>query len=512
MLRPRRLSLATTTAPPFCMIVANARPPLSGLIAGPLLFVVLLLFPPPADLSPQAWRTAAVALWMAVWWMTEAIPIAATALLPLAAFPLLDIQPIEAAAAPYANPIIFLFMGGFMMAGAFQRWGLHRRIALAIVHRLGTRPAHVVAGFMLASAGISMWVSNTATAVMMLPIGLSVLALVANGGGEVGGEEGSAAGGEAGSADRNFALCMLLGIAYACSIGGLATLIGTPPNALLAGYMLEAHGVRIGFAQWMLVGLPLVVVTLPLTWLVLTRWLYPVGREEIPGGRELIGGQRRALGPMSGAEKLLTVVVSLVALAWVTQPLLARVIPGVSDAGIAITGALLMFVLPGDLREREPLLDWRTAAALPWDVLILFGGGLSLAAAISRSGLAEWIGSSLGGLPGGSTLVVVVAVTTVVIFLTELTSNTATAAAFLPVVGSVAVGMGMDPLMLAAPAAIAASCAFMLPVATPPNALVYGTGHLRIPEMARAGLVLNLLFVGAITALTWTLVAAVLVG
>ena len=484
------------------MIAATAYSRLVGLLAGPVFFLILLTAPAPAEMPAEAWRTAAVAVWMAIWWITEAIPIAATALIPLALFPLLRIAPIDAAAAPYANPSIFLFMGGFMMAAAFQRWGLHRRIALAIVHRLGTRPGNVIAGFMLASACVSMWVSNTATAVMMLPIGLSVVALVGSRG------EPDPTGATV-PEEHNFAVCMMLGIAYACSIGGLGTLIGTPPNALLAGYMLEAHGVRIGFGEWMLVGVPLVLVTLPLSWLALTRWLYPVGRAEIPGGRELIEEQRAGLGPMTAPEVALGVVVTMVALAWVLQPVIARYLPGVSDAGIAITGALLLFIIPASLRRREWLLDWRTAASLPWDVLILFGGGLSLAGAISRSGLADWIGRSLGGLEGWPVLAVTIAVATVVIFLTELTSNTATAAAFLPVVGSVAVGMGLDPLLLAVPAALAASCAFMLPVATPPNAIVYGTGHLRIPEMARAGLALNLLFIVAITALTHTLVARV---
>jgi solute carrier family 13 (sodium-dependent dicarboxylate transporter), member 2/3/5 len=487
------------------MLAATAKLRYAGLLAGPVLFLSLLFAPPPEGMPDAAWRTAAAAVWMAVWWITEAIPIAATALLPLALFPVLAIESIEGTAAPYANPIIFLFMGGFMMAGAFQRWGLHRRIALSIVHRLGTRPRAVVAGFMLASASVSMWVSNTATAVMMLPIGLSVVGLVA--------PPGTVdVAGTTEAKERNLGVCMMLGIAYACSIGGLGTLIGTPPNALLAGFMAESYGVRIGFGEWMLVGVPLVVVTLPLTWLLLTRFIFPLGSDEIPGGRELIRRQRAELGPLSRPELVLAVLVTLVALGWIFQPLLARRLPGISDAGIAVTGALLMFVLPARLADGEFLLDWETAARLPWDVLILFGGGLSLAGAISRSGLSEWIGLSLGGLDAWPAVGVTLAVTTVVIFLTELTSNTATAAAFLPIAGSVAIGMGLDPLLLAAPAAVAASCAFMLPVATPPNAIVYGTGFVRIPEMARAGLYLNLMFIVAITALTYSLLRMVLVA
>ena len=480
------------------MIVAGDRIRYAARAAGPAFLVLVLILPPPAGMEPIAWRTAGVAAWMAIWWISETIPIAATALLPLALFPLLAIQPIDAAAAPYANPIIFLFMGGFMIAGAFERWGLHRRIALQVVHAVGTRPASIVGGFMIASALLSMWVSNTATAVMMLPIGISVIGLTT----PVRGDDAS----NESVQEHNFALCTMLGIAYGCSIGGLATLIGTPPNALLAGYMAETYGVRIGFGQWMLVGVPLVVVTLPLTWLLLTRAIYPVGDVAIEGSAEAIARERSGLGPITRPEALLSAVVLTIAIAWITQPLLANVLPGLSDAGIAILGALVLFVLPAGDGSGETLLGWRSAGRLPWDVLILFGGGLSLAAAISRSGLADWIGTALSGMSGWSLVLVALITTLVVIFLTELTSNTATAAAFLPVVGSVAVAMGADPILLALPAALAASCAFMLPVATPPNAIVYGTGRVRIPEMARAGFALNLLFLAAIVLVNFTLV------
>lgn len=469
-----------------------------GLILGPLALILLLLLPPPEGMSTEGWRTTAVGLWMALWWVTEAIPIPATALLPLVLFPSLGILAMGEAAAPYANPLVFLFLGGFVLALAMQRWELHRRIALSIVRAMGTKPHMLVLGFYIATGFLSMWVSNTATAVMMLPIGLSVIDLVLR-----------AHPGSRDPADSHFAVNLMLGIAYAASIGGLATLIGTPPNALLAGFMLEAYGVEIGFAQWLLVGLPLVAVMLPLTWLVLTRLVYPIRIREIPGGREMIEREVRALGPMSRAEISVAIVFVLTALAWIFRPLLEGAVPGISDTSIAIAAALVLFVIPVDLKRSEWVMNWEWAERLPWGVLLLFGGGLALADAVKETGLAEWIGGSLSGLSAWPTLALIFAVTVLILFLTELTSNTATAAAFLPVVSALAVGLGENPLLLAIPAALAASCAFMLPVATPPNAIVFGSSFITIPQMARAGLVLNLMFVVAITLLTYTLVLAV---
>ena len=463
-----------------------------GLILGPVLFALLLLLPPPAGMTPAAWRTAATGILMAVWWITEAIPIPATALVPLVLFPLLGVAPIGAAAAPYANPVIFLFLGGFLIAAALQRCGLHRRMALTIISLVGTSPRRLVGGFMAATAFISMWVSNTATVVMLLPMALSVLTLVESRGGR-------------GAADANFGVTLLLGLAYAASIGGVGTLIGTPPNALLAGFMDEAYGVRIGFVEWMLLGVPLVLVALPLTWLLLTRVLYPVPGEDVGGGADLIRSELRRLGPLSRAELLVGGITALTAIAWVTRPLIDDVIPGISDAGIAVGGALLLFVIPPGGRERSPLLGWEDAQQLPWGVLLLFGGGLSLADAIEETGLATWIGEALGAVAAWPPLLVVLTATTVIVFLTELTSNTATAAAFLPVVAALAVGIGADPLLLAVPVALGASCAFMMPVATPPNAIVYGSGRLTIPQMARAGFWLNLLMIVLVTAAAFLL-------
>jgi sodium-dependent dicarboxylate transporter 2/3/5 len=445
-------------------------------------------------MEPAAWRAAGVGLLMAVWWMTEALPIPATALVPLALFPLAGVVDIRAAAAPYAHPIIFLFLGGFLLGKGLERWNMHTRLALGVVAAVGTEPRRIVLGFMLAAGFLSMVISNTATAVMMLPIALSVVALAQRD--EVGTE----------AEDHTFALVLMLGVAYACSVGGLGTLIGTPTNAFLAGFVSETYGVEVSFAGWLAVGLPLVVVGLAVIFFMLTRVIFPVRLPEIPGGRAFIRERRAALGPVSAPERRVGVVFGVVAALWMTRQLWQDLAPGASDAGIAIAGGLALFALPAGLRQRAGaggastrLLDWDTAKTLPWGILLLFGGGLSLAGAISETGLAAWIGASLavfGALPIWA-LVGVVVVT--IVLLTELTSNTATAAAFLPVLAALAAEVGAAPGLLLVAATVAASCAFMLPVATPANALAYGSGHVSIGEMARAGVWLNVTFAVLVT-------------
>lgn len=479
------------TTPETSGVEAPALRP-TALLIGLAVFGVVLALPPPAGMTPAAWRVAAVAALMATWWITEALPIPVTGLMPLLLFPPLGIAGMAEAAAPYADPLIFLFLGGFVLALGLERWGLHRRIALAIVARTGTRPAGLVGGFMLATAFLSMWVSNTATAVMMLPIGLSVIGLM-NGGAKPAAPDG-------------FAPALLLGIAYGASVGGLATLIGTPPNALLAAFMQRNHGVEIGFAQWMVVGVPLVAVMLVLTWLILTRVAFRLGDAEIAGSAEVLETERAGLGALSAPEWRVGAVFVVTAALWILRPLIGGV-PGLTDTGIAIAAAVVLFVVPSG--RGGALMDWQTAQRLPWGVLLLFGGGLSLAAAIAKSGLAAWIGAALGGLAGWPVLLVLLLVTAGVIFLTEITSNTATAAAFLPLAAAVAPALAVDPFLLTIPVALAASCAFMLPVATPPNAIVYGSGQLTIPQMARAGFLLNLAGVVVITAVTWAAVGAV---
>ena len=464
----------------------------AGLVAGLAVLGGMLVLPTPAGLEPAGWRAAAVAGMMAVWWMTEALPIAATSLVPLAAFPLLGVASIDAAAAPYANPIVFLFLGGFLLAKGLERWGLHRRLALGVIARVGTEPRRIVLGFMLAAAALSMGISNTATAVMMLPIAASVVELARRD--DVGSE----------AEDRTFALVLMLGVAYACSIGGLATLVGTPTNALLAGFVATTYGADLSFSGWLAFGLPLAAVGLAVTYVLLTRVVFPVRLAAIPGGRAFVREQLAALGPMTAPERRVALVFGGVSVLWVVRPLLASVVGGLSDTGIAMTGALALFVLPAGAStgtaRGERLLDWDTARTLPWGVLLLFGGGLSLAAAIAETGLAEWLGGLLAGasvLPAWALVGLVVAL---IVSLTELTSNTATAAAFLPVLAALAASTGTDPLLLLVPATAAASCAFMLPVATPPNAIVFGSGHVTIGQMARAGLWLNLAFTLLVTA------------
>ncbi|QXD17307.1 DASS family sodium-coupled anion symporter [Rhodocaloribacter litoris] len=469
-----------------------------GLLLGPALFVVMLVLPPPEGLPLEGWRTAAVGLLMAVWWITEALPIPATALLPIVLLPYLGITGIGDATAPYANPVIFLFMGGFILAIGMQEWGLHRRIALTIIRVIGTRPTSILLGFMIASAFLSMWVSNTSTVLMMLPIAVSIIDLMKRQG--VIGLAGTRS---------NFELVLMLVIAYGCNIGGMGTLVGTPPNALLAGFFSETYGIDIGFARWMMIGVPLVVVSIPLAFLLLTRVLYPIRVRSFEGGQAVIMREWKELGPMSIAEKRVAAIFALTALLWMTRPLLANALPMLSDAGIAMTAAIALFLAPSGSLEKPFLLDWPAARALPWGVLILFGGGLSLAGAISDTGLATYLGERIASLPGWPTLAVLLLVVTLVVFLTEITSNTATAAAFLPILASVALGMDQNPLLFTVPAALAASCAFMLPVATPPNAIVYGTGHVTIGEMSKTGLWLNLLFIILITLITYLLVGLV---
>ncbi|MDP3069790.1 MAG: DASS family sodium-coupled anion symporter [Opitutaceae bacterium] len=454
----------------------------SGWVLGPGALLITLLVPPPDGLSAEGWRTAGVALLMAVFWICESVPIPVTALLPLGLFPALHLGDIRETAAPFANPVIYLFLGGFLIALAMQRWGLHRRVAINLIGAMGTRPARLVGGFLLASAVVSMWVSNTATALMMLPIAVSIIQMV------------PATGGTA-RTRQAFAAALMLAVAYGATTGGMATLIGTPPNALLAAYVGKVYGFTIGFGQWMLLGVPVVLVTLPIVYLVLTRVSFKLDRSEIPGMAERITTERSGLGSWSRGEIGVLVVFVLTALGWIFQPLLAKSLPLLNDTTIAIMGGLLLFFIPINLKRGEFLMNWETTKGLPWDVLLLFGGGLSLAGNIEKHGLSRYLGTLCAGLEGIPMMAILGVVCFGILMLTELTSNTATAATFLPVVAALGTSLGENPLFFLIPAALAANCSYMLPVGTPPNAIVFGSGHVALPQMARAGIWLNVLLV-----------------
>nr|NLD41664.1 DASS family sodium-coupled anion symporter [Actinomycetales bacterium] len=432
------------------------------------------------EFTPHALKvTAAVAVLMGTWWVTEAIPLPATALVPLVAFPLSGTSAFGPTAAPYANGTIFLFMGGFFLALAIQRWNLHRRIALGIVLLVGTKPKQLILGVMIATGFITMWVSNTATAVMMIPIGLSVLSLV---------YEGAST---STILKSNFGKAMVLGVAYAASITSVATLIGTPPNALLRAYILENLPDReLSFGSWMLFATPLAWIFLFIGWWLMVNVLWKPEITEIPGGKPLIQKEFRGLGPMSRGEKMVAVVFAAGALSWIFLPSLFDVF---SDELVAMIIALVLFITPVYAREGVNLLDWSTAKNIPWDVLILFGGGLSLSRMFTVTGFSQWIGEQTQGVGVLHPILIILIVTVIVVILTEFTSNTATAAAFLPIMGGVAGGIGVDPLMLLIPVALASTYGFMMPAGTPPNAIAYSTGYLKITDMIKTGIWLNII-------------------
>ncbi len=469
-----------------------------GFFAGPLAGLLLYLWLPDVDaggLEGAGRATAAIGVWMALWWMTEAIPLPATALLPIVLFPLAGVMPVDQALQPYASEVVFLFMGGFMIGLSMQRWSLHTRIALGIVRIVGTAPRRLVAGFMLATAVLSMWISNTAATVMLLPIGISVIELLRR---HLDCENPQVA-----DALRCFATCLMLGMAYGASIGGLGTLIGSPPNLILANFARAELGRDIGMLDWMKVGVPLVLMLLPLAWLYLTRIAFPLHPVVPEAARAEIREDLGRLGRMTRAERMLLGVFLGTATAWVLRPQLVSWtgIAGLTDAVIAMFGALCLFLLPVDAGRRTFLLDWDTAQRLPWGILLLFGGGLSLAAAISGTGVDAWLASGFSGLHGIRPLWVMLAATGLVVLLTSMFSNTAIATTFIPVLAAATVGLGIAPLPVLFAAAFAATCAFMLPVATPPNAIVFASGHVSIGQMIRAGAGLNVIAVTLIVLL-----------
>ena len=496
-----------------------------GLVAGPL-GALLLYLTLPVEFIDSAGGTVAfthagratlgMMAWMAVWWMTEAVDIEATALLPIVAFPLLGVMTLPQTTANYGADVIFLFLGGFVLALTIQRWGLDRRIAFLTLRLVGTRPGGVIAGCMGATAFMSMWVSNTATAAMMVPIALSVIDLVLV---RRTGRTLQQAGGipREDRDHRNFAMGLLLCIAYAASIGGVATLIGSPPNLILARFMAQTYGVDVGFTRWMIIGLPTALIFLPLAWLLVTKLIFPTRLGEIEGGRDFVASEIARLGRLNRGERATLIVFAGTVLLWVLRPLVAsievagqRPLEHLSDAGIAVGAALALFLFPVDRKKRLFACDWPTATKLPWGVLILFGGGLALAAATEANGVADYIGSLAKGLGGWPVLGVVLMVVALTTFMSELTSNTAQVATMLPIMAALAPALGVPPAMLLVPVTMAASLAFMMPVGTPPNAIVFGTGLVTIADMIRAGVLLNLVGIVINTALAFLLIGPLL--
>ncbi|WP_086477823.1 SLC13 family permease [Arenibacter amylolyticus] len=452
-----------------------------ALLAGPLSFLTFLFFDVPTDMPQNAYLMLAATCWIAIWWITEAVPIAVTALIPLILFPMAGIMKIEDTTAAYGDKYVFLYLGGFFLAIAIEKWNLHRRIALNIIKIIGTNIYRVILGFMIATAFLSMWISNTATSVMMLPIGMSMVAQLKDN--------------PTTKEDENaiFGKALMLGIAYSASIGGIATLIGTPPNLVMAGFVQKTYGVEITFLQWFKFGLPISIILLGIAWVYLTRVSFKFKQKEFPGGKPEINRLIKELGPMQFEEKLVLVVFVLTAFCWITRSfLLQHLIPGLDDTIIAMTAAIVLFIIPSK-KKKKKLLSWSDSVRIPWGIILLFGGGMALAAGFQETGLAIWLGSQIDLLIGVSLFLLVFIVITCVNFLTEVTSNLATTAMLLPILAPIAAKLEIDPYILIVAATTAASCAFMLPVATPPNAVVFGSGYLRIYDMTRSGLWMNII-------------------
>tara|TARA_B100000427_G_scaffold329776_1_gene347696 strand:- start:1820 stop:3259 length:1440 start_codon:yes stop_codon:yes gene_type:complete len=451
-----------------------------GLLTASILFLILFLSPKPAGLSIEAWYVAAVGVLIAVLWATEAIPLFVTALFPLVFFPLLDVSTFSDTATPYANKNIFLFLGGFILALSIQKSNLHERIALNILRFAAKSGPSLIAGFMFVSAFLSMWMMNTSTTLMLLPIGISVAHII--------NEQN-----ETKEQNSDFAKALLLGIAHAASIGGMATLVGTAPNAIFASFIESNYGIEISFREWMTVGLPVVFFLLPLSWFALTKVVYSTAFSKGNETSLHLQAQYKNLGVMSVAEKRVAIVFSITALSWMLRDLIQLIpfLENLTDHVIAMICAIFLFLIPDG--ENGKLMDWDTAQKVPWNLLILFGGGLSLANGVATTGLAAWLGNGLEPFGALGITVLIFASVTLIVFLTELTSNIATTSVFLPVIAALAIGLGENPLIFGAAITLAASCAFMLPVATPPNLIVYGSGFISIRSMMISGVVLNII-------------------
>ncbi len=470
-----------------------------GLALGPFLFAVTLLFFDPEGLSFEGRAVLATTLWIACWWITEAVPIPATSLLPIVLLPLTGALDSATVTSSYGDDIIFLFLGGFFIATAMEKWNLHKRMALAIIAFVGTSTQRILLGFMLATAFLSMWVSNTASVMMMVPMALAITAQVA-----------SALKGTPEERDLPvFEKSLIFGVGYAGTIGGIGTLIGTPPNIILAAQARELFGVEITFAGWMMIGVPVVILLLGIAWVYLGRFAFRMRIHELPGGRELIRKERDALGRTSFEEKVVASVFAFAAFMWITRGFIwADLLPEIRDGMIAVFAAVILFIMPASSRQAPRVLDWNDAVKIPWGILLLFGGGLAIASGFRETGLSEWIGTQLTVLEGMHLIIIVSCATLLILFLTEITSNTATATMILPVVAALALALNIHPFALMIPCAMAANCAFMLPVGTPPNAIIFATNKLTILDMVRTGFLMNLIAVVMIVLMIYFLVPA----
>ena len=458
-----------------------------GRVLGPILFFIIQFYWTPDGLSEQGIAAFAVASWVGIWWVTEAVPIAVTAILPVVLFPLSGALDIAATTTAYGHKYVFLYLGGFFLAIAIEKVNLHRRIALTVISLIGTRMRMIVLGFMVATAFLSMWISNTATSVMMLPIGLAIVAQFRDHPDTPENEH------------EEFGKMLMLAIAYSASLGGMATLIGTPPNLVLAGIVKELYEVEINFLDWMLFAFPLSVLLLFICWVYLTRYAVKLEAAHFTGGVEEIKRQRKLLGIMSSNEKRVLIVFVLTAFAWMTRSFLfSPIIPAIDDTLIALIAGILLFVIPSS-EENGGVLEWDDAKKIPWGILLLFGGGLAIAQGFKDTGLAKWLAEQLTQLDFLPLLVMTLVLVAVINFLTEVTSNLATTAMILPVLAPLAAAMGVHPYIFMVSATLAASCAFMLPVATPPNAVVFGSGYINMSSMMRAGFGLNLISILLIT-------------
>ena len=451
-----------------------------GLILGPLAFVVFLIFGQFEGLSNSGQSVLASTLWIAIWWVTEAIPIAATALLPIILFPLSQGMELPTTTESYGHKYVFLYLGGFLIAIGIEKWNLHKRIAINIISFIGTDVRKVILGFMIATAFLSMWISNTATSVMMLPIGVAIIKQLKDNPASLENE------------NTIFGKALMLGIAYSASIGGIATLIGTPPNLVMAGVISEIYNYEITFFKWFIFGFPISIILLFFCWYYITRVAYVFNQREFPGGRSEVNRLKTDLGPISYEEKIIAIIFALAGFCWITRSfLLQSILPVLDDTIIAISFGLILFVIPSKAKTNT-LLNWKDTIQLPWGVIILFGGGMAIAKAFEISGLAIWLGELMTTLNALPFFILIIFLIAAVNFLTEITSNLATTAMILPVLASLAFEIGVHPFGIMIGAAVAASCAFMLPVATPPNAIVFGSGYLKIPDMVSRGIVLNI--------------------